>query len=170
MQMNVAEAKAKLSELVAAAERGEEVVIARGGHPVVRMIPAVAQGPRFRFGVAAGAASPPRLDPPDPLGHQLVVDAVRTAVQRCPVGQRRALGCGQKQPVGTKVIEAHSLAAQSREQRGERARAQQLPWEQVVTLHVRLIAGRAAPVDRRERQLRANIRRLGGARRFDEPG
>ena len=37
MQMNVADAKAKLSELVAAAERGEEVIIARGGHPVVRL-------------------------------------------------------------------------------------------------------------------------------------
>ena len=30
MQMNIAEAKAKLSELIAAAERGEDVVIARG--------------------------------------------------------------------------------------------------------------------------------------------
>lgn len=40
MQMNVAEAKAKLSELVAAAERGEEVVIARGGRPAVRLVPA----------------------------------------------------------------------------------------------------------------------------------
>lgn len=40
MQMNVAEAKARLSELVAAAERGEEVVIARGGRPAVRLVPA----------------------------------------------------------------------------------------------------------------------------------
>ena len=30
MQMNIAEAKARLSELVAAAENGEEVIIARG--------------------------------------------------------------------------------------------------------------------------------------------
>lgn len=30
MQMNIAEAKAKLSELIAAAELGQEVVIARG--------------------------------------------------------------------------------------------------------------------------------------------
>ena len=54
MQMNIAEAKAKLSELVAAAERGEEVILARGGHPVVRIVPAFPTKPKFRFGVAAG--------------------------------------------------------------------------------------------------------------------
>lgn len=54
MQMNIAEAKAKLSELVAAAERGEEVVLARGGNPVVRIVPAIQVKPKFRFGVAAG--------------------------------------------------------------------------------------------------------------------
>ena len=54
MQMNIAEAKAKLSELVAAAERGEEVILARGGHPVVRLVAAFPQKPKFRFGVAAG--------------------------------------------------------------------------------------------------------------------
>jgi prevent-host-death family protein len=54
MQMNIAEAKAKLSELVAAAERGEEVVLARGGHPVARIVPAIPSKPKFRFGVAAG--------------------------------------------------------------------------------------------------------------------
>ena len=54
MQMNIAEAKAKLSELIAAVERGEEVVLARGGHPVVRMVAAAPSRPSFRFGVAAG--------------------------------------------------------------------------------------------------------------------
>lgn len=38
MQMNIAEAKAKLSELIAAAENGEEVIIARGGQPAVRLV------------------------------------------------------------------------------------------------------------------------------------
>jgi|GEM_PF-172379 len=37
IQVNVAEAKAKLSELIARAEAGEEVVIARGGKPVVTL-------------------------------------------------------------------------------------------------------------------------------------
>jgi len=35
--MNIAEAKSKLSELVARAEAGEEVVIARNGKPTVRL-------------------------------------------------------------------------------------------------------------------------------------
>ncbi|NWG52568.1 MAG: type II toxin-antitoxin system prevent-host-death family antitoxin [Hydrogenophilaceae bacterium] len=40
MQMNVAEAKAKLSELIARAEAGEEVIIARDGKPAVVLKPA----------------------------------------------------------------------------------------------------------------------------------
>jgi prevent-host-death family protein len=54
MQMNIAEAKAKLSELIAAVERGEDVVIARGGVPVARIVPAT-HGTRFRIGLADGA-------------------------------------------------------------------------------------------------------------------
>lgn len=54
MQMNIAEAKAKLSELIAAAERGEEVLIARGGKPVVRVVMAQPPNPSFRIGIAAG--------------------------------------------------------------------------------------------------------------------
>ncbi|WP_299655680.1 type II toxin-antitoxin system prevent-host-death family antitoxin [uncultured Jannaschia sp.] len=68
MQMNVAEAKAKLSELVAAAERGEEVVIARGGRPVVRLVPAAASC--VRLGLLAGMVPPESvpsfLEPMDP--------------------------------------------------------------------------------------------------------
>jgi prevent-host-death family protein len=41
IQMNIAEAKAKLSELVARAEAGEEVVIARHGRPIVVLTPKV---------------------------------------------------------------------------------------------------------------------------------
>ena len=65
MQMNIAEAKAKLSELIAAAERGEEVVIARGGQPVVRLVPAVGSSPAFRIGLADGEAGciPDFLEP-----------------------------------------------------------------------------------------------------------
>jgi prevent-host-death family protein len=37
--MNIAEAKAKLSELVARAEAGEEVIIARDGKPIVALTP-----------------------------------------------------------------------------------------------------------------------------------
>jgi prevent-host-death family protein len=37
IQVNIAEAKAKLSALIEAAERGEEVVIARNGEPVAEI-------------------------------------------------------------------------------------------------------------------------------------
>lgn len=57
MQMNIAEAKARLSELLAAVERGEDVVIARGGQPVARLVP-VSAGPAFRVGLADGALGP----------------------------------------------------------------------------------------------------------------
>lgn len=65
MQMNIAEAKAKLSELIAAAERGEDVVIARGGKPVARLVSARSKGPAFRIGIAEGAVTriPDFLEP-----------------------------------------------------------------------------------------------------------
>ena len=44
-------AKTQLSRLIEAALAGEEVVIARGDKPVVRLVP-IPQG-RFRFGVLA---------------------------------------------------------------------------------------------------------------------
>jgi prevent-host-death family protein len=38
-QVNIAEAKAKLSELADAASRGEEIVLARNGKPLARLLP-----------------------------------------------------------------------------------------------------------------------------------
>ncbi len=55
MQMNIAEAKAKLSALVAAAERGEEVILARGGQPVVRLVSV--HHPPVRIGIGDGLVS-----------------------------------------------------------------------------------------------------------------
>lgn len=53
IQMNIAEAKARLSELVARAEAGEEVVIARDGKPIVALTPRGPgrQGGRRRLGL-----------------------------------------------------------------------------------------------------------------------
>jgi prevent-host-death family protein len=53
-QVNVARAKATLSELIERAEAGEEVIIARAGRPAVRLVP-VGRGPARRtFGQYAG--------------------------------------------------------------------------------------------------------------------
>lgn len=47
IQMNVAEARAKLSQLLAAVEAGEEVVIARDGVPAARLVPVIRSGVRL---------------------------------------------------------------------------------------------------------------------------
>jgi prevent-host-death family protein len=54
MVVNMHDAKTRLSELVAAAERGEEVVIARDGTPAVRLVPVAAEYAPVRLGVLAG--------------------------------------------------------------------------------------------------------------------
>jgi prevent-host-death family protein len=48
-QVNVSEAKAKLSELLDAALAGREVVIARSGRPVARLVP-ITETPRRQLG------------------------------------------------------------------------------------------------------------------------
>jgi prevent-host-death family protein len=45
MTVNVHTAKTQLSQLIARAEEGEEIVIARNGKPAVRMVPAERQAP-----------------------------------------------------------------------------------------------------------------------------
>ncbi|GMU57518.1 MAG: hypothetical protein AMXMBFR33_66640 [Candidatus Xenobia bacterium] len=45
-QVNIHEAKTRLSELIAAVEQGEEIVIARSGAPVARLVPLEPPPPR----------------------------------------------------------------------------------------------------------------------------
>jgi prevent-host-death family protein len=51
MQVNVHEAKSRLSRLLELVEEGETVVIARHGHPVAELVPARQKG--FPFGIAS---------------------------------------------------------------------------------------------------------------------
>lgn len=53
MQVNILEAKNRLSQLVKAAQAGEEVVIANRGEPVARLVPA---GPEPQAKTNAGSA------------------------------------------------------------------------------------------------------------------
>lgn len=48
------DAKSRLSELVAAAERGEEVVLARNGRPAARLVAVAPQYAPVRLGALAG--------------------------------------------------------------------------------------------------------------------
>ncbi len=71
-QMNIAEAKAKLSSLVQKALDGEEVIIARDGVPAVRIVPVeAASQPRRRPGLWremgwTGAPTPYEVFEPNP--------------------------------------------------------------------------------------------------------
>ncbi len=64
MQVSVHAAKTHLSRLIEAALAGEEVIIAKGSKPVVRLV-AIAQG-RFKLGVMKdelGDSAPDFLEP-----------------------------------------------------------------------------------------------------------
>jgi len=54
--VNMLEAKSSLSRLVAAVEEGleREIIIARNGRPVARLVPIQTSMPQRRMGVAAG--------------------------------------------------------------------------------------------------------------------
>jgi len=61
------DAKTKLSELVAAAESGEEVIIARNGAPAARLVAITTEHPPVRLGVLAGEIElAPDFDDPLP--------------------------------------------------------------------------------------------------------
>jgi prevent-host-death family protein len=53
-QVNIHEAKTHLSRLVEEVERGEEVVLARAGTPVVKLSPFRAKGRRRKLGLLDG--------------------------------------------------------------------------------------------------------------------
>ena len=60
-QVNIYEAKTRLSQLVQAALDGEEVVIARAGKPAVRLVPVTADRPRTT-GLGSLSIEPERID------------------------------------------------------------------------------------------------------------
>ncbi len=57
--VNVHEAKTQLSRLIEAVEAGEEVIIARAGKPVARLMPLEASKPRRQLGLLAGRFTVP---------------------------------------------------------------------------------------------------------------
>ncbi len=68
-QINIAEAKAKLSELIDRALTGEEIVVARAGKPLVRLVPVNRPAKRKPGAWRGWAASVPTevfLAPMDP--------------------------------------------------------------------------------------------------------
>jgi prevent-host-death family protein len=65
IQANIHEAKTHLSRLIRKAMSGEEVVIARGNQPLVRLVPLGQAGPTRRLdGAADGYWMAPDFDAP----------------------------------------------------------------------------------------------------------
>jgi prevent-host-death family protein len=62
MLINVHDAKAQLSELLERAARGEQVVIAKRGRPIVRLVPVEDRSPR-RPGIAKGRVTDAFFEP-----------------------------------------------------------------------------------------------------------
>jgi prevent-host-death family protein len=52
--INIHDAKAQLSSLIARAEAGEEIIIARANKPVVRLVPVAPANSQRRLGEAKG--------------------------------------------------------------------------------------------------------------------
>src|SRR4028119_1622646 len=112
-RVNVQEAKTRLSQLLAAAERGEEVVIARGGRPVVRLVPVeepglrpggsgAGPGPRRPRRPAGGATGPGRGAGAAPRGLRGGLGPRRL---RRPAAGRRAGPLG----VSALLLDTHAL-------------------------------------------------------------
>lgn len=81
--INMLQAKTHLSRLVEAIEQGEEreIVIARNGHPVAKLVPVSAVPHERRIGVAKGL-----FEVPDDI------DAHNAEVARLFLGEARASG------------------------------------------------------------------------------
>lgn len=62
VQVNVQEAKTRLSQLLAQAEAGEDVVIARDGTPIMRLVP-LREAPPRPVGFVHGAVTDAFFDP-----------------------------------------------------------------------------------------------------------
>jgi prevent-host-death family protein len=68
MKVSVHAAKTNLSKLIEAALAGEEVIIARGVKPVVRLVPV--QQKRFAVGLLGGKVPPGGPDFLEPMGEE----------------------------------------------------------------------------------------------------
>ena len=54
MEVNIHEAKTHLSKLLEKVALGEEVIIAKAGKPVAKLVPIPSERPRFQLGSAKG--------------------------------------------------------------------------------------------------------------------
>jgi prevent-host-death family protein len=70
MEVNVHEAKTHFSRLLERVAMGEEIVIAKAGTPVAKLVPLKSARPKFKFGSAKGEFVVPD-DFNDPLPREI---------------------------------------------------------------------------------------------------
>jgi prevent-host-death family protein len=70
MEVNIHEAKTHLSKLLERVAMGEEVVIAKAGQPVAKLVPVSSAKGKFKFGSAKGKFTVPE-DFNDPLPKEI---------------------------------------------------------------------------------------------------
>jgi len=61
-QVNIAEAKAQLSDLVEQAAKGRSIIIARNGRPVAKLVPLIEKRPKVRPGFAKDLLSDKQVE------------------------------------------------------------------------------------------------------------
>jgi prevent-host-death family protein len=70
MEVNIHEAKTHFSRLLERVAMGEEIVIAKAGTPVAKLVPLKSARPKFKFGSAKGEFVVPD-DFNDPLAREI---------------------------------------------------------------------------------------------------
>ena len=90
--MNIGEAKTRLSELVAAAVRGEEVVLQKAGRPLVRLVPLEEAGRAGREAIARRRVAAIGMFKEAFEGYDLSLEALKADRPDPDERERRALG------------------------------------------------------------------------------
>ncbi len=92
IHVNIGKAKDRLSELVAAALRGEEVVLDKAGKPQVRLVPFEAPEPLTREEIAARRHAAFGMFRDDFEGYDLSIEALKADRPNPDERERRKFG------------------------------------------------------------------------------
>jgi len=91
------------------------------------------------------------LDLTDAFHHHGVVVPVRAAMQRQASRERALLMGGQQHAVDAEIVEAESSPVEAVHHAAQGLAGHDLVWQQVMALHLRIIAGAIRAIDRPER-------------------
>jgi hypothetical protein len=92
------------------------------------------------FGKTRASSRPIALDPADTIEDHRAVVAMGPAMERQSYPQRGALGTGKQQSVAAEIVETDALGAYAGKEMPEATCRQELPGQQVMPLHARLVS------------------------------